>query len=62
MSDEDDRTKAEKDFARDREWVEKTAAAKLMLETAMADLHQKHKGDEEKMRREFKRLIRPLQE
>jgi hypothetical protein len=56
MSDED--KAAEKDFAKDKEWVEKTAAANQMLEAVMADLHQKHKGDEEKVRREFKRLMK----
>jgi hypothetical protein len=58
MSDED-KAKAEKEFleqgAKDKERVEQATAANRMLEAVMEELHQKHKGDEEKSRREFLR-------
>jgi hypothetical protein len=57
MSDEDG-AKAEKDFAKDKEWVEKTAVANRLIEAVMEELYLKHKGDEEKVRREFKRLMK----
>ena len=61
MSDED-KAKAEKEFleqsARDKERVEQTATASRMVRAVMDELHQKHKGDEEKMRCEFMQLCK----
>ena len=58
MSDED-KAKVEKEFleqgAKDRKYVEQTAAAKRMVEAVREELHQKYEGDEEKSRREFMR-------
>jgi hypothetical protein len=61
MSDED-KAKVEKEFleqsARDKELVEQTATAGRMVRAVMEELHQKHEGDEEKMRREFMQLCK----
>jgi hypothetical protein len=49
MSDED-KAKVEKEFleqgAKDRKYVEQTAAAKRMVEAVREELHQKYEGDE----------------